>query len=157
MAKIEIFLLGKGYSCTILSFKNLLNIGLSLTVSNRFPMFYFPLKSKTVAKSGENWNFSTRKRILLYYPELQKFTQYRSISYGFFVLFPAKNRRWQPKVAKIEIFPPCLGYSSTTLWVKNLLEIVLSLTVFELFTLFNFPLKSKMAAKSGKIANLIVN
>ena len=102
------------------------------------------------AKSGKNWNFSPRKRILLYYPELQKFAQYRSISYRFNVLFPAKNPRWHPKVAKIEIFPSCLGYSSTTLWVKNSLEIVLSLTVFELFTLFNFPLKSKMAAKSGK-------
>ena len=60
-----------------------------------------------------------------------------------------KNPRWSPKVVEIEIFPLCIGYSCTTLWVKNSLEIALSLTVFEIFTLFHFPLKSKMAAKSG--------
>ena len=60
------------------------------------------------------------------------------------------NPRWPPKVEKTEIFPICIGYSSTTLWVKNLLEIALSNTVFEIFTLFTFPLKSKMAAKSGE-------
>ena len=60
------------------------------------------------------------------------------------------NPRWLPKVAKIEIFPLCIGYSCTTLWVKNSLEIALSLTVFEIFTLFHFPLKSKMPAKSGE-------
>ena len=31
-----------------------------------------------------------------------------------------------------------------------MLEIAPSLTVFEIFTLFHFPLKSKMAAKSGE-------
>ena len=61
-----------------------------------------------------------------------------------------KNPRWPPKVVKIEIFPFCIGPSCTTLWVKNSLEIALSLTVFEIFTLFHFPLKTKMAAKSGK-------
>ena len=60
------------------------------------------------------------------------------------------NPRWLPKVAKIEICPLCIGYSCTTLRVKHSLEIALSLTVFEIFTLFNFPLKSKMAAKSGE-------
>ena len=40
-------------------------------------------------------------------------------------------------MAKIEIFPFCIGYSCTTLWVKNLLEISLSLTVFKIFTLFH--------------------
>ena len=30
-----------------------------------------------------------------------------------------KNPRWPPKVAKIEIFPLCIGYSCTTLWVKK--------------------------------------
>ena len=34
---------------------------------------------------------------------------------------------------------------------QNLLEIALSLTVSEIFSMFYFPLKSKMAAKSGKI------
>ena len=60
-----------------------------------------------------------------------------------------KSPRWPPKVAKHEIFPLGIGYSCTTLWVKNSLEIALSLTVFEIFTLFHFPQKSKMATKSG--------
>ena len=42
-------------------------------------------------------------------------------------------------MAKIEISPLCIGCSCTTLCVKNLLEISLSLTVFEIFTLFHFP------------------
>ena len=56
---------------------------------------------------------------------------------------------------KIEIIPLCTGHSCTTLRAKNSLEIALSLTVFEIWTLFHFPRKSKMAAKSGEIANLI--
>ena len=69
--------------------------------------------------------------------------------YSRFFIF-RKNPRWPPKVAEIEIFPLCIGYSCTTLWVKNLLEITLSCTIFEILTLFYFPLKSKMAAKSGE-------
>ena len=64
---------GTGYSCTTLQLKNLLEIALSLTVSEIFSMFYFPLKSKMAAKSGENSNFSPLHRILLYYPVGQKF------------------------------------------------------------------------------------
>ena len=55
-------------------------------------------------------------------------------------------------MAKIDIFPLCIRYSGTTLRVKNLLEISLSLTIFEIFRLFHFPLKSKMAAKSGNFS-----
>ena len=44
-------------------------------------------------------------------------------------------------MAKIEIFPLCIGYSCTTLWVTNSLEIALSLTVFKIFILFHFSLK----------------
>ena len=55
------------------------------------------------------------------------------------------------KSGEIEIFPLCMGHSSNTLRVENSLEIALSLTVFEIFTLFHFPQKSKMAAKSGEI------
>ena len=69
--------------------------------------------------------------------------------YSHFFIF-RKNPRWPPKVAKIEIFPLCMGHSCTTLRVKNLLEIALSRTVFEIFTLFHFPLKYNMSAKSGK-------
>ena len=39
-------------------------------------------------------------------------------------------------MAKIEIFPLYIEFSCTTLWVKNLLEIPLSLTVFEIFHIF---------------------
>ena len=84
----------------------------------------------------------------------KKFTQNRSISYGFrgihIFSFSAKIQDGRPKVAKIEIVPPRIEHSCTTLRVKNSLEIVLSVTVFEIFTLFHFPLKSKMAAKSGE-------
>ena len=74
----------------------------------------------------------------------------RFLRYSHFFIF-RKNPRWPPKVAKIEIFYLCMGHSSTTLWVENSLEIALSLTVFEIFTLFHFPQKSKMAAKVAKI------
>ena len=53
MAKIEVFPLGTGYSCTNLHIKNSLEIALSLTISEIFSMFYFPLKSKMAAKSGK--------------------------------------------------------------------------------------------------------
>ena len=69
--------------------------------------------------------------------------------YSHFFIF-RKNPRWPPKVAKIEIFRLSTGHSCTTLWVKNSLEIALSLTVFEIVTLFHFPQKSKMAVKSGE-------
>ena len=66
-------------------------------------MFYFLLKSKMAAKSGENRNFSPLKRILLYYPVGQKFAQNHSISYDFRdilnILFSAKIQdgryKWQ--------------------------------------------------------------
>ena len=54
---------------------------------------------------------------------------------------------------EIEIFPLCTGDSCTTLWLKNSLEITLSLTVFEILTLFHFSQKSKMAPKVAKIEN----
>ena len=77
-----------------------------------------------------------------------------ALSYSFrdihiFFIF-RKNQRWPPKVEKIEIFPLCIGYSSTTQRVKNSLEIALSRMVFEIFTLFHYPQKSKMATKSGE-------
>ena len=58
-------------------------------------------------------------------------------------------------MAKIEIFPLGIGYSCTTLWVKNSLKIALSLTVFEIFTLFRLQLNRKWLPKVAKIANLI--
>ena len=50
---------------------------------------------------------------------------------------------------KIEIFPLTIGHCCTALRVKNTLEIALSLMVFEIFTLFHFTLKFKMAAKKA--------
>ena len=99
--------------------------------------------------------FSLLHRILLYYPVGQKFTRNRSISYGFrdihtFFIF-RWNPRWLPKLAKIEIFPLCIGYSCTTLWVKNSLKIALSLTVFEIFTLFHFRKNPRWPPKVAKI------
>ena len=58
--------------------------------------------------------------------------------------------RWLPKVAKIEMFQIHIEYSSTTICVKNSVEIALSLTVSEILTFLGFPQKSKMAAKSGE-------
>ena len=43
-----------------------------------------------------------------------------------------------------------IEYSSTTIWVKNSVEIALSLTVSEILTFLGFLQKSKMAAKSGE-------
>ena len=43
-----------------------------------------------------------------------------------------------------------IEYSATTLWVKNSVEIALSLTVSKILTFFRFSQKSKMAAKSGE-------
>ena len=50
-------------------------------------------------------------------------------------------------------FTPSTGHSCTTLWAKNSLKIALSLTVFEIFTLFHLLQKSKMATKSDKNPN----
>ena len=44
------------------------------------------------------------------------------------------------KSVKTEMFPLGIGYSCTTLRVKNSLEIALSRTVFEIFT-FSFSAK----------------
>ena len=63
--------------------------------------------------------------------------------------FPQKS-----KVAKIETFHLCTRHSCTTLWVKNSLEIALSVTVFEIFTLFHFPQKSKMVTKNRNFTPL---
>ena len=84
----------------------------------------------------------------------QKFCRNRSISYGFrdinIFLFFHKNSRWPPKVVKIEIFQFCIEYFPTTLWVKNSVQIALSLTVSEILRFFRFSQKFKMAAESGE-------
>ena len=142
MAKIEIFQLHIEYSTTTMRVKNSVEIALSLTVSEILTFFVFPQKFKMAAKSGENRNFSIAHRILYHYHASQNFCGNGSISYGFrdinIFLFFRKNSRWPPKVAKIEIFQFCIEYFSTTLWVKNSVEIALSLTVFEILKIFPF-------------------
>ena len=56
-------------------------------------------------------------------------------------------------MAKTQIFPLGTEYCCTTMRVKNSLEIALSLTISKIFSLFYFPLKSKMAAKSSENSN----
>ena len=55
------------------------------------------------------------------------------------------------KSGEIEIFQFHIEYCLHTLWVKNSVEIALSLTVSEILTFFVFPQKFKMAAKVAKI------
>ena len=111
--------------------------------------FIFRKNPRWPPKEAKIEIFSPLHRILLYYLAGQKFTRNRSISYGFsrysHIFIFCKNPRWPPKVAKNEIFPLCIGYSCFILWARNR-----SLTVFEIFTLFHFLQKSKMAAKSGE-------
>ena len=148
MVKIEFFSLGTAYSCTTLWVKNSLKIALSHVCGFRDIHFYifrqkcrklkfFPLAQNTlVLPCGSK--IRSKSLYLLQF-----------LRYSHFFIF-RKSPRWSPKVAKIEIFPLGTGNSCTFLQVKNLLEIALSLTVFEIFTLFHFPLNSKMAAKSGE-------
>ena len=101
-------------------------------------------------KSGENLNFSPLHRMLLSLwvknsPEIAlSLTVFEIFT---FFSFSAKIQDGRKKGVKIEIFPLCIGYSCTTLEVKN------SPTVFEIFTLFHFLQKSKMAAKSSENLN----
>ena len=44
-------------------------------------------------------------------------------------------------MAKIDFFQFHIEYSATTLWVKNSVEIALSLTVSEILTFFSFSAK----------------
>ena len=64
--------------------------------------------------------------------------------YSQFFIFH-KNPRWPPKLAKIEIFLLGTGYPCSILQVKKLLKITQSLTISGIFSMFYFPLKSKMA------------
>ena len=116
--------------------------------------FSFSAKIQDGHQKWQKLNFSPLHRTLLYYLAGQNFARNRTICYSFrdihtFFIF-RKNPRWPPKVAKIKIFRLCTGHSCTTLRVKTSLEIALSVTVFEIFTLFHLPQKSKMAAKSGE-------
>ena len=154
MAKIEIFQFCIEYFATTLWVRNSVEIALSVTVSEILIFFVFRKNSRWPPKVVKMDFFPISHRILCYNPTGQKFCRNRSISYGFqdiniFLLF-RKNSRWPPKVAKIEIFQFCIEYFPTTLWVKNSVEIALSLTVSEILRFFCFSQKFKMAAKSGE-------
>ena len=52
---------------------------------------------------------------------------------------------------KIEIFQFCIEYFATTLWIKNSVEIALSLTVSEILIFFVFRKNSRWPPKVAKI------
>ena len=54
-------------------------------------------------------------------------------------------------MAKIEIFQFCIEYFATTLWVKNSVEIALSLSVSEILIFFVFRKNSRWPPKVAKI------
>ena len=54
------------------------------------------------------------------------------------------------KSGEIEIFQFHIEYFLHTLWVKNSVEIALSLTVSEILTFFVFPAKIQDGRKSGE-------
>ena len=155
MAKIEIFPLCIGHSCTTLWVKNSLEIGLSLTVYEKFTFFSFSAKIQDGCQKWRKLKFSPLHRTLLYSPVAQKFARNRSISYGFQDIhtfsLSAKIQDGRQKWRKSKFFPFCIGHSCTALWVKNSFEIALSHTA--IFKLFHFPQKFKMAAKSGENRN----
>ena len=91
-------------------------------------------------------------RSIFYYLEGQKFDRNLSSSYSFReicdFLFSTKIQDDRQKLKKIENFYMYQEASSTTLWVKNSIEIAVALTVFEIFAIFCFSQKFKMAAKN---------
>ena len=65
------------------------------------------------------------------------------------IIILGKSAITQSKVGQSSpnLFPLCIGHCCTTLWVKNSLEIGLSLTVCEIFVIFHIFTKS-----SNKVA-----
>ena len=150
------------------------------SISYHFEDIFNVLFSAKIQDGHQKWRklkFFPLHRILLYYPVGQKCARNRSISYSFrdihtfsFSIYSlwlsliidkvaithlAMGIHFQTTdhvvaVAKIKFFSICIGYSCTTLWVKNSLKIALSLTISKIFSMFYFPLKSKMATKSGE-------
>ena len=66
--------------------------------------------------------------------------------FSFFTKIQVGRQKWR----KLNFFQFHIQYSATTLQVKNSVQIALSLTVSKILTLFVFPQKFKMAAKSGE-------
>ena len=56
-----------------------------------------------------------------------------TISEIFTLFYFPLNPRWPPKVAKIEIFPFCIGYPYITLWAKNSLCLLWFRRYFQFF------------------------
>ena len=76
-----------------------------------------------------------------------KYSKCNSLRVISHIIILGKSAITHSKVAKIEIFPLSIGYSCTILWVKNSLEIALSLTVCKIFVIFHIFTKS-----SNKVA-----
>ena len=93
-------------------------------------------------------------RLLFYYPAGQKFTQNRSISYGFRDIhtfsFSTKIQDGRQKWRKLNFFPLhkiLLYYPAGQKFARNC---SISYGFRDIHTFFYFPLKSKMAAKSAE-------
>ena len=68
-----------------------------------------------------------------------------------FFSFFAKIQDGRQKWRKLNFFQFHIKYSGTTLWVKNSVQIALSLTVSEILTFFGFPKNSRWPPKVAKI------
>ena len=88
------------------------------------------------------------------YPAGQIFHRNRSISLHFrnklVFAFNAEIQDGRQNWRENDFCEKLLVDFADTQRVKNFIKITLSHTVFKIFTLFHFPQKSKMAAKSGK-------
>ena len=110
--------------------------------------FSFSTKIQDGCQKWQKMKFSPRYRILLYYPGKSLYLLPCQRYFQCFISAKIQDvhQRWR----KLKLSPLCIGYSCTTLLVQNSLEIALSLIVFEIFSMFYFPLKSKMATKCGE-------
>ena len=149
MAKTEIFPLGTEYYPAGQKFARNRSISYSLRYSHFFIFCKNPRWLPKVAK------IEIFPLCIGDYPAGQKFARNRYISYGFRDIhtfsFSAKIQDGCQKWRKLKFFPFA---QDTTLWVKNSLEISLSRTVFEIFTLFFiFRNNPRWPPKVAKIEN----
>ena len=121
--KIEIFPLSTGYSCTTLWVKN------SLELLYLLPFPRYVLCSAKIQDGRQKWRklkFFPRHRILIF-------------SVFHFLL----KSKMAAKSGENWNFSPFIGYSCTTLWIKNSLEVDLSLYHFRDIHNFSFSAKSQ--------------
>ena len=132
-----------------LAIKNFKEIALSRIVSAC--VFVFMQKFKMATKDGGKMNFGKSHQLTLLIPfmgvkNLDQIGMFHTVSQiNVFLCFTQKFKMAAKNSRKM-IFGKTRQW---TLWhilaLKSFNEITLSCTVFEIFTLFYFPLKSKMA------------